>query len=215
MMEGLFVYKITPNSVLQNLMEDITQIRYLSKGKRSIVLKGTYKKNAVAIKVLNNTTTAIATIDRESENLKFVNTLGIGPMFIAKKKNYVIMEFISGESLQNFSTHASKEELRRVLLEVLLQCHQLDLAQFQKEEMTRPYKHVIIGESVTLIDFEKGYSTKKPSNVTQFLQFLHASKFSALLKSRFNCFFSREKLSALAKEYDFDAIKMYLIYILS
>lgn len=201
MMEQLFVYKITPSAVLQKLMREITEIRYLSKGKRSVVLEGQYKRKHVAIKILNDTTDAKNAILNEAKNLKIVNSLGLGPAFLKKGREYVMMEFVAGEQFQKYWLHASKKSIQKALLEILNQCHIMDQHAFQKFEMTRPYKHVIVGEKITLIDFERGKITQEPINVTQFLQFLHSSPFSTSMRERFNISFDTSDVILLAQNY--------------
>lgn len=202
MMEQLFVYKITPNKMLQNLIsKKITNIRFLSRGKRSIVMKGVYNNIAVAIKILRDDTDAILTIDNESKNLQFVNTLNIGPKYISKGKNYVIMEFIDGVPFRKYWEHASKKELHKVISEIINQCYILDTAKFQKMEMIRPYKHVIIGKKITFIDFERGKLVSDPINITQFLQFLHRSQFASFVRKKFSIDFKPEDIITLAKQY--------------
>lgn len=68
---------------------------------------------------------------------------------------------------------------------MLCQCFALDLMGVNKEEMTHPHRHIIVHRSTqqqqgpvrwrcTFVDFEKCSSTKKPKNVTQLCQVLHA-----------------------------------------
>ena len=63
-----------------------------------------------------------------------------------------------------------------------------------KEEMTRPWKHIIVtpaGEAI-LIDFERCRETRLPKNVTQFCQFLISSVLAPHLK-KLNILIKKEK----------------------
>ena len=55
---------------------------------------------------------------------------------------------------------------------MLRQCRVLDKLAINKEEMQNPYKHVIVGKKVSLLDFERARFTSKPHNVTQFMQYV-------------------------------------------
>jgi HemK-related putative methylase len=217
MLEQLFVYKITPNKTLRKLIPQVKKIRYLSKGKRSYVFRGIYDEETVAIKILSDTTGAKKAIVNESKNLKHVNVLGIGPKLLKQENNYVIMEYVVGEQFQKYWLHASKGNLKKVILEIVRQCHVMDTYKFQKLEMTRPYKHVLIGNKVTLIDFERGTITKDPINVTQFLQFLHSSSFSRYIADAYAVFFRKSDFISLAKMYKqdrkIDSIVQHIHYV--
>ena len=59
----------------------------------------------------------------------------------------------------------------------------MDKLKINKEEMSHPQKHILIGKKVVLIDFERAHFTIKPGNVTQFCDFLMSKKLSTLLKT--------------------------------
>lgn len=218
MMEELFVYRITLSHTMQLLKNNISRITFVAKGKRSIVYKGIYKKKPVAIKVLRTDTDAKHTIENEAHNLQLVNTFGIGPKYLFQEDNFVVMEFVQGIPFDKYWHDATKAQIKRCLFDLLDQCHIMDKNYFQKLEMTRPYKNVLVHTHCTLIDFERGRITKDPINTTQFLHFLHSSKFAAMLKERFNASFSQETLIYLAKEYknnkNISEIKKYITLIL-
>ena len=76
-------------------------------------------------------------------------------------------------------------KVKEVLKKVFDQCHALDKMNVDKEEMHRPYKHIIVkGNNPVMIDFERANYSKKPKNVTQFLQFINSGRFSNVLKKK-------------------------------
>ena len=83
-----------------------------------------------------------------------------------------------------------------------------------KEEMHHPIRHVVIkNKIVKLLDFERANKTKKPKNVTQFIQFLITNPMNDLLKKK-RIIIKREKLIPLAKIYKKDINKKNYNFIL-
>ena len=81
-------------------------------------------------------------------------------------------EFAVGVCLNEYVKTGGKKEISEVLREIFRQCRVMDLLKVSKEEMLRPHKHAIIGEKLTLIDFERCRNAETPKNVTQFCQYL-------------------------------------------
>jgi len=50
--------------------------------------------------------------------------------------------------------------------------------------MHHPWKHIIIGKKVVLIDFERMHVTKDPKNVSQFCQFVTSKKMTGFLSDK-------------------------------
>jgi predicted Ser/Thr protein kinase len=69
-------------------------------------------------------------------------------------------------------------EIKKVIINILNQCYQLDQLKVNKEEMHNPWKHIIVTKKnkPVLLDFERCYETKKPHNLTQFCTFLMVHK---------------------------------------
>ncbi|ADB57993.1 hypothetical protein [Archaeoglobus profundus] len=82
------------------------------------------------------------------------------------------MEFIDGIMIKDFVKERDFEEVVDVLKKCLDICFYLDRMRIQKEEMNHPQKHIIIGDRVVFIDFERAYDSPNPSNVTQFLEYI-------------------------------------------
>ncbi|ADC66475.1 conserved hypothetical protein [Ferroglobus placidus DSM 10642] len=84
------------------------------------------------------------------------------------EKLEIHMERLEGIPIGKYIENGFDERV----LEALKICRILDRLGINKEEMTHPDKHVIIGERVWFIDFERGVLREKPANVTQFSIYL-------------------------------------------
>lgn len=128
---------------------------------------------------------------KEGKWLKLLNKHKIGPKLFAIKKDSIIYEYVKGKFLFDLIDKVKKKDL----LEILRQCRVMDKLKINKREFTRPYKHVIIGKEIKMIDFERCYKSKKVKNVTQFGQFLMRFKKRLRLK------FDNKEFRMLLKEY--------------
>jgi len=189
---------------------DIKSKKEFAKGKRGLILVGKYKNKKIAIKKQRKDITVTESINNEFKKLKVLNEKNIGPKLRGNGKNYIIYEFIEGIFIPEFFETENKTNIKKVIKNVLTQCFTLDSMNLNKEEMTNPYKHILISKNkktkelkVTLIDFERCKHSIKPKNVTQFLQYLMSSKISQLLKIK-GFEFNKKKLIPLAKEYKED-----------
>ncbi len=184
--EDLYVYKIIKPEILKTLEKNkIKNIRYFAKGKRGIVYTGWYKNKKVAIKVKNPDSKAILRINNEIKYLKILNKKNIGPKLLDYDETYLIYEFVDGKNiLELFYTmnkkinknkkNNYKKMLLKIIKKIIHQLSVLDELKINKEEMSHPQKHIIIDKknNPILLDFERTHYTIKPSNVTQFCDFL-------------------------------------------
>ncbi|KAJ1490037.1 hypothetical protein T484DRAFT_3399762 [Baffinella frigidus] len=117
-----------------------------------------------------------------------MNPLGIGPLLLHADATRVVMEFIEGQRLLAFlHSEASPSACRRTLALVLGQLRRLDALSIQKGELVRPDRHVLVRSDGTpvLIDFERCRAAHpRPSNVSQFSQFLGGPKIALALASK-------------------------------
>jgi len=169
--EDIFVYLIKRGIILNQLEKKcVCNIKFFAKGKRGLVFTGRYKNKKVAIKIKHPESTATETVVREARMLKELNMHGLGPKYLFHSPHYLVYEFVEGKYLK----HCLKaKNIKLVCKKVFEQCFQLDLLHVNKDEMTRPFKHVIIkGNKVTLIDFERARKVEEAHNVTQFCEFV-------------------------------------------
>ncbi len=95
------------------------------------------------------------------------------------------MEFVRGKFIRDILND------KDAILESLKICRKLDILGIQKEEMRNPQKHIIKSNRIVFVDFERSVFKEKPSNLTQFLNYLNSN-----LK-----IFSIEELKTLSKIY--------------
>ena len=108
-------------------------------------------------------------VEKEWRILSRLKPTGYAPRPYLKFRRMVVMERIRGKPIRDMTP----VEVKVFAPEFLEAMYVLDKLGIQKEECHRPDKHFIktlFGPR--LIDFERARESKKPSNVTQFLQFL-------------------------------------------
>ncbi len=212
--EELYVYKITKSTLLKKLEErNISDHKYLARGKRGIVYVGKLARKKVAVKVKRKDSEAIGRTQNEAKWLKLLNKHKIGPQLLFAGSNFICYKFVEGDFIADYIEKSSKTKIIKVLKDVFGQCRKLDKLWADKEEMHRPVKHVIIKTKPVLIDFERTRHTNKPKNVTQFCQFLISANFNALLKKK-GIKINRKKMIELAKQYKKDYSKKHFDYIM-
>ncbi|MBI4450400.1 methyltransferase, partial [Candidatus Woesearchaeota archaeon] len=201
--EDLFVYRIAKTPLRRSIeSRGVRELRYFAKGKRGIVFTGMLKGRKIAVKVKLPESKAVARLQNEAGYLRILNRHGIGPTLRFAGKDYLGYDFAEGEYFKDYLTTASKTQLQRVLSEVLRQCFVLDTLGINKEEMTRPWKHVIVGRAgkklrVTMIDFERCHKAL-PHNVTQFMQCVRNIQPNLLEKG---IVFTQEQVTEAAASY--------------
>lgn len=200
--EDLFVYKIKKNELQLRLKKKgIKKIEYFTHGYRGIIFTGKYKNKKVAVKAKLPKSKALGRIENEAKWIKKLNKKGIGPELIFSEKDFFVYEFVKGIFFPEYAKKKSKKKIMNVIKDVLMQCYELDKIGIDKEEMHRPFKHIIVkDEKPVLIDFERCHYTKKPKNTTQFIQYLISSKLAHII---------REKGIEISKEKAMDACRKY------
>ncbi len=209
--EELYVYLVEKSKVLQEVeQKGVTAINFLARGKRGIVFRGDWKNNGqkkkIALKVENPRSNAPGRIAHEASGLKKMNISGIGPKYYFSGKRYVAMKLVEGKFIEKWIKESSAQEIRHLLRKVLKQCFKLDTIKMQKEEMHHPYKHVLITSrnNPMLLDFERLHFSQRPSNVTQFIEYI--CRMHNVLAER-KVILNVEKLRELAGEYKRDVKK--------
>lgn len=172
--EDIYVYLLKKNELLKKLeAKNISSIRYFTKGHRGLLFTGLYHNKKIVIKAKNPKSTAFGRIENEANWLKKLNKREIGPKLIYANKDYFMYHFIEGDFILNYIAKSSKNQIKKILKNILNQMHKLDKLKVDKEEMHHPLKHVLIkNEKACLIDFERAHYSASPKNVTQFCQFI-------------------------------------------
>ena len=200
--EELYVYNIIKSPLLRILeKKGIKDIDYLAHGKRGVIYTGKYQNKKIAIKTKRKESEAVGRIQNEINFLKLLNKKKIGPKLVLHDNNWLAYEFVPGQFIKDWLPKAKKKDIKRILKSIFNKCHKMDKLGINKEEMHRPLKHIIIGKSIKMIDFERARYTKDPKNVSQFAQFVMSHKV-ILDKKGFKI--NKKKIIAAVKEYKQD-----------
>jgi HemK-related putative methylase len=193
-MERLYVYRIMHKRTF--------------KGHRGFVETITIRperKEKIAVKKYSRTEFYDA--QKEFKFIKILNRKGIGPKAYSfnRGENSIIIEYIEGERIIDFMKSHSKKEIIEVITKVLDQLIIMDIMMINKQEMTNPYKHIIIREKdglyePVMIDFERAQKTDRPKNITQFIQFLTSGRLEHIFKEK-DIKVDKERLMDIAKSY--------------
>ncbi len=206
--EELYVYKIKK---IESFVKGLTNFKFFAKGKRGLIYTSKLKNVKIAIKIKNPKSEAKSRIFFEGKNLEEMNKLRIGPKLLKAEEDYIIYKFVDGTLFPKFLEKCSKKDAISVIKHVLSQMRTLDKNLINKEEMSNPYKHIIVTKTKkpVLIDFERSNKTLKPHNINQFVQYLISSKIEALLIKK-NIFIDKKEIIILAQKYKKDYnIRLY------
>ncbi len=125
----------------------------------------------------------------------------MAPKVFLFAKDHLVMEFIDGKLVGDYLEEASSKDAKKVIMQTLEQMFTLDCQNITKEEMHHPHKHVIVSKGKPwLIDFERAHYDERPSNVTQFCQFLTSSSIAPILAKK-DIIISKQECVRLAKLY--------------
>jgi len=212
--EDLYVYLIKKSSILKKLEKNnIKNLKYFSRGKRGFIFTGKFKNKKVAIKIKNPKSEAISRIENEANSLKLLNKHKIGPRLLFYGKDFLVYKFVEGEYILDFlnkislnkksvvdksikkiiikkgnirnKINVNKKIISKMIKNIFEQLFVMDKLKINKEEMSHPFKHILIDKKnkPIFIDFERSRYTLKPGNVTQFCDFLISNNFITILKS--------------------------------
>jgi HemK-related putative methylase len=200
--EDLLVYKIQKNKIIQKLKKKkITNAKYFTHGHRGILFTAKYKNKKITIKSKLAKSEAKGRIANEAKWLKEINKKGIGPTVVLSDNDFFAYYFVDGVFFPEFIKKANKNQIIMIISSVLRQCYIMDCMGIDKEEMHHPFKHIIVkGNKAVLIDFERVHKSKKPKNVTQFIQYITSGKITPLLKKK-KITISKKKSISIAKQY--------------
>ena len=196
--------RIDVNELMKELPDHCHDIELISRGKRGVIFKASSRGREVAIKMAHPSSKAHNAILHEARSLERVNKLGLGPELIESDESYVMMEYVPGRLIgELFSDKTvTADTMRTVLKSVIDQLCTLDKNGINKQELTNPYKHIIIKEDFepVLIDFERARITLRPSNLTQFSQYLTGSAITVELDAK-GILPEKERFYKLMREY--------------
>jgi len=201
LMDTLYVYLIRKSDLLRQLeKKGISDFKKLAKGHRGVIYIGKYAGRKVAVKI-QRPDISVKSLQNEINCLKKINKYGIGPKLLFYSNDYFAYDFAEGIFIGDFiEKEKSRAKILKILRNVMLQCGKLDKLHLNKEEMQNPYKHVIVGKKITLIDFERCRYSREPKNVTQFCQYVISGKVSFFLNKK-GIKIDKTKMIELARNY--------------
>ena len=129
-------------------------------------------------------------LEHEAELLVKANGIRVGPKFLAVSRNFLLMQLIDGDLLQEWlETGRGKELVRKVLVDILEQCWRLDEAGLDHGELSKAPKHLLVNEADEpfIVDFETASLDRRVINVTSVCQFLFQgnSKVAGVISAMF------------------------------
>jgi putative serine/threonine protein kinase len=151
----------------------IGTVNVLGKGYAGIVVLAKRGTKQVALKI-RRTDSPRKTMKQETVLLQAANKAGVGPVLMHSSKNFIVMEYLDGKKIFDWVTDLKgrgiASKLKPVIKKVLSDCYRLDMAGLDHGELSNITKHVIVGKSIKMIDFESSSLERKVSNVTSATQ---------------------------------------------
>ncbi len=152
----------------------IGKLGVVGKGCVSVVVKATTNSDIYAVKIRRMDANRVS-MKREAEMHLMANSINVGPKLFGVTENFLLMEFIEGSSILEWSKGIEKqriEKIRKVLEDLLDQCYALDRLGLDHGELSDVKKHVIISEKPVIIDFESASIGRRAANLTKIVQYL-------------------------------------------
>ncbi len=151
----------------------LNNIPVLGKGYVGVVVLVRKGKNHAALKI-RRIDSSREEMKSEAKLLRIANKVNVGPRVIDSSKNLIVMEYIDGKKIIDWAKElkgkGSASRLRAVVRKVLEDCYNLDMIHLDHGELSYIHKHVIVGKSPCIIDFESASLNRRTSNVTSAAQ---------------------------------------------
>jgi putative serine/threonine protein kinase len=185
----------------------INNIHVLGKGYVGVVVLSNLYKKDVALKIRRIDSSRLE-MKSEAKLLELANKVSVGPKLVDSSKNFIIMEYIEGKKITDWVKElkgkGSAAKLKSVVRQVLEDCHTLDKIHLDHGELSYIHKHVIVGKSPCIIDFESSSTNRRTSNVTSATQSIFiGSALSNIVKKIINIP-NKKKLIDPLKKYKHD-----------
>lgn len=145
----------------------------LGKGYTGVVILAKKGARRVALKI-RRTDSPRESMAKETTLLDAANKAKVGPRLIESSNNFVVMEYLDGKKIYDWikelKGYGRAAKLKLVIKKVLEDCRSLDRIGLDHGELSNITKHVIVGKSITIIDFESSSLERRVSNVTSATQ---------------------------------------------
>jgi len=152
----------------------IGSLQILGKGYVGVVVLAKKRNSVIALKI-RRLDSQRSEMKSEAKLLKLANTVNVGPMLYDVSKNFLVMEYLEGDKIEDWILSlrgtGSAKKLKSLIRIILEDCYRLDQIGFDHGELSSISKHVIVGKlRSTLIDFESSSVNRRVSNVTSITQ---------------------------------------------
>ena len=185
----------------------IGTVNVLGKGYVGIVVLGKLGRKKVAVKIRRNDSPR-KNLTKEAQLLQITNRYGVGPKLVTYSKNFLVIEYLEGEKIGNYidglSGRGNITNLKAIIKKVLEDCYKLDSIGLDHGELSRMPKHVIIGNKITIIDFESSSTKRRVSNVTSATQAFYIGSRISKTVNRIYKTPKKEKIISILRNYKQD-----------
>lgn len=182
----------------------IGTVSVLGKGYAGIVVLAKRGTKQVALKI-RRTDSPRKTMEHETILLQAANRAGVGPILLQSSKNLIVMEYLDGKKIfdwiSDLKGKGSTTKLKLVIKKVLSDCYRLDTAGLDHGELSNITKHVIVGKSIKIIDFESSSLERRVSNVTSATQAIFIGSGLAKIVQKIYSVPPRPKIISVLREY--------------
>ena len=181
----------------------IGMVNILGKGYAGIVVLAKIGTKKVALKI-RRTDSPRKTMERETILLRAANKVGVGPILFHSSKNFIVMEYLDGKKIFDWMSElerGSTSKLKLVIKKILSDCYRLDRAGLDHGELSNITKHVIVGKSIKMLDFESSSLERKVSNVTSATQAIFIGSGLAKIVQKIYSIPPRPKIITVLREY--------------
>ncbi len=185
----------------------LNSLHVLGKGYVGVVVLSKQGTKEVALKI-RRMDSSRSDMENEASLLRLANEVKVGPKLVDSSKNFIIMEYLEGRKIidwiRELKGRGSAAKLKSVIKKILEDCYTLDKIQLDHGELSHIHKHVIIGKSVSIIDFESASVNRRVSNVTSATQSIFIGSGIAKLVKKIIKEPQRKKLITSLRKYKND-----------
>src|SRR5437867_2880878 len=185
----------------------LDSIPVLGKGYVGVVVLARQGKREVALKI-RRIDSSRSEMKSEAKLLKLANKVNVGPKLVDSSKNFIIMEYVEGKKIidwvKELKGRGSAAKLKATIRKVLEDCYNLDKIHLDHGELSHIHKHVIVGRTPCIIDFESASTNRRTSNVTSATQSILIGSGLANLVKKITKVPDKKKLIIFLKKYKHD-----------
>ncbi len=154
----------------------IGRLGILGLGTVGVVVKARAGDRDLALKI-RRTDANRPSMDKEAALTQMVNRLEVGPSVVAHTKDFMLMQALDyqelDEWLKGLSGQGRREQARGMVHSLLNQCRKLDIMGVDHGQLSNLRKHAVMADGRPwIIDFESAGTSRRPRNVTTAAQYL-------------------------------------------